>query len=76
MLQYLVTTLNEIHSKKGGRSDSVRDEQSLCRSAMESGKYDLLSDEEWVTLCETVSVTARKNAGDDPETNPTQNNAL
>lgn len=57
-----------ICSKKSGRSDSLREEQAFCRDAMESEQYDLLSDEEWVALCEKVSVTARKVLGDDTGT--------
>ena len=70
MLQWTVTNSTDTHPKKGGRDNSLKQEQSFCRNALESGEYDRLSDEEWVALCERVSVTARHTTVEDPETAP------
>lgn len=37
-------------------------EQALCRLALESSKYDELSDDEWVTLCEKAAKEAEKTS--------------
>lgn len=65
MLQCAVTNSTDTHPKKGGRDNSLKQEQSFCRNALESGEYDRLSDEEWVALCERVSVKARSTAEED-----------
>jgi|GEM_PF-2425699 len=70
MLQCTVTNLTDTHPKKGGRDNSLKQEQSFCRDALESGEYDRLSDEEWVALCERVSVTARNEKAQHPEIEP------
>lgn len=40
-------------------------EQALCQLALESGDYDELTDEQWVSLCEQIAKehpqTARKD---------------
>jgi len=46
-----------------GRYDSeyAQREQALCKAAVESHKYDSLSDEEWVRLCETAARKAMES---------------
>ena len=46
-------------------SRSERREQALCIEALESGKFDTLTDEAWVQLCETVSKDGRLIPPDD-----------
>ena len=60
--------LHDTPALKGGRVKSVQKEQSLCRRAMESGKYDLLSDDAWVALCEKVATNERESKGQSADT--------
>ena len=36
-------------------SEAERREQALCRAALDAGKYDNLSDAEWIALCEQIA---------------------
>jgi hypothetical protein len=43
-------------------SEAERREQALCRAALDAGKYDNLSDAEWIALCEQI---ARESKADE-----------
>ena len=57
-----MVTADKIRSTKGGREQTVLEEQALCRQAVESGAFDSMSDEDWVALCEQVAQEAREDA--------------
>ncbi len=66
MIQYRMSTVEATHSDKAGRNASNREEQALCQRAMDSGKYDSMSDGEWVALCEQAAAKAREIPMPDP----------
>lgn len=43
-------------------SEASRREQALCIDALDSGKYDDMSDAEWVALCERIAREASESA--------------
>ena len=53
-------TLHHPKSARHGRESSLREEQTFCRRAIESGVYDSMSDQEWVAVCEKVATEARQ----------------
>ena len=42
--------------------ESAQEEQDLCNEAVDSGKYDELSDAEWIALCEQIATRSRDKA--------------
>ena len=42
-------------------SDALRREQELCMEALSNGRYDNMSDADWVTMCEQI---AHEEGGD------------
>lgn len=59
MLKPTVQLDNE-DTSRNVRDVGVRQEQALCRRALESGSFDAMSDQAWVTLCENVGAKARQ----------------
>ena len=54
-----MTTSHSTQQLKDGRGNALREEQALCRHAIESEAYDSMSDRAWVVLCEQVALEAR-----------------
>ncbi len=50
---------HEAHPIRDSREHSIHEEQALCLRAVESGKYDSMSDKSWIALCEQVAKDAR-----------------
>jgi len=50
-----------VHQHTTVRHDSMAThrEQALCMLALESSKYDAMSDDEWVFLCEKIAKEVR-----------------
>jgi hypothetical protein len=62
----------DTRSGKTDRDTSIREEQDLCKRAMDSDTYDSMSDNAWVALCEQVATNARQVPGQEPGTTLTQ----
>lgn len=54
-----MSTPREAHPIRDNREHSIHEEQALCLRAVESGKYDSMSDKSWIALCEQVAKDAR-----------------
>ncbi len=46
---------NTVPSSGRHESESSRQEQALCRAALDSTDFDGLSDQEWVWMCERIA---------------------
>lgn len=56
-----------LNIKKGLQKGAMRriglnEEQVLCNEALESSKFDAISDKQWVAMCEQVASKARNAA--------------
>ena len=57
-----MSSLSKTKAPRNGRDHSLREEQTFCRQALESGAYNTMTDKEWVEVCERVATEARKAA--------------